>query len=124
MIKKKISSLEFDIALKLIVAYKLQLEHELKENVLVKNRRINIQDDVNEKTFKALKIYYQLYYKIELNWDDLAVMEISLLKSIDYNKMAFVKGFGFISLFNFKELMISCSILKEEEYCQLKKRYR
>ncbi|RTZ02046.1 hypothetical protein EKL98_14010 [Flavobacterium bomense] len=122
MIEKRISSLEFDEALKLIAAYKLQLMHELKENVLVDN--INIQNDVNEKTFKALKIYYQLYYKIELNWDDLAVMEISLLKSIDYNKMAFVKGFGFISLFNFKELMISCSILKEEEYCQLKKRYR
>ncbi|WP_426092440.1 hypothetical protein [Flavobacterium sp. DSR3-2] len=124
MIEKKINSLQFDEALKLIAAYKLQLMHELKENVLADNININIQNDVNEKTFNALKIYYQLYYKIELNWDDLAAMDISLLKSIDYKKLALVKGFGFISLFNFKELMISSSILKEEEFCILKKRYR
>lgn len=121
--KKRISSIEFDAALKIIVAYKLQIESDLTKNIFVDNRLINIQNAINEKTFNALKEYYQLYYSIDLKLDDLLAMETSFLKSIDYDKMALIKGFGFLSIANFKQLMVEHFILKPEDFNKLKKKY-
>ncbi len=123
MIEKKISSLEFDEALKLIAAYKFQLDNDLTDNFFIEGAIINIQNEINKKTFNGLQNYYQLYYNIDLEWDDLARMDASLLQSIDYDKMALGKGFGCVSLFNFKDLMVYHGVLKAEDLNTLKKRY-
>ena len=118
-----ITSVEFDAAIKLIADYKSQLDKELKASVLAQNKKINIQEGINEKTFIALQNYYQLDYSITLQWEDLKAMDICLLESIDYGKMALTKGFGFMSLFNFKEVMVSHSIINKEELFERNRYY-
>jgi hypothetical protein len=118
-----ITSVEFDAALKLISDYKIQMDKELKASVLHKNQKIDIQEGINEKTFIALQNYYQLDYSISLKWEDLKAMDICLLESIDYDKMALTKGFGLMSLFNFKEIMVSHSIINKEELFDRNKYY-
>jgi hypothetical protein len=118
-----ITSVEFDAALQLIADYKIQLDKELKASVLAQNRKIDIQEGINEKTFIALQNYYQLDYSISLKWEDLKAMDICLLESIDYDKMALTKGFGLMSLFNFKEIMVSHSIINKEELYDRNKYY-
>jgi glyoxylate carboligase len=110
-----ITSVEFDAALKLIADYKIQMDKELKASVLHVNQKIDIQDGINEKIFIALQNYYQLDYAMQLKWEDLKAMDICLLESIDYDKMALTKGFGMKSLFVFKKLMVSHSIINQEE---------
>jgi hypothetical protein len=110
-----ITSVEFDAALQLIVAYKLQLDKELEARVLAQNQKINIQEAINAKTFIALQYYYQLHYSISLQWEDLKAMDVGFLKAIDYDMMAITKNFGFMALFNFKKLMVIHSIINKEE---------
>lgn len=112
--KTMITSQEYDVALKVIADYKLQLDNQLKE-VLVKNQKINIQEDIKENTFRVLQQYYQLHYVKRLQWEDLKTMDRHLLETIDYDKIKLLKGFGHMSLFNLKKLMIAHSILDEEE---------
>lgn len=44
-----ITSEEFDLAIQLIADYKLQLGKQLKEEVLVRNQKINIQGVIKKK---------------------------------------------------------------------------
>jgi len=110
-----ITSLEFNQALQLIADFKLQLEEQLETGMIIRSEKINIQQDIKDKTFKALQNYYELYYNINLGWEDLKIMDRNLLASIDYDKMGGIRGFGRLSLFNFKKIMILHSILDKKD---------
>lgn len=112
--KMMITAEEFDMAIRLIADYKLQLDKQLRE-ILVRNQKINIQVDIKENTFRVLQQYYQQYYAKKLLWEDLKAMDRHLLETIDYDKMKQLKGYGQMSLFNLKQLMIAHSILDNEE---------
>ena len=112
---KMITSQEFDIAVQLIADYKLQLNKEFKD-ALILNQKINIQGDIKESTFRVLQKYYRIYYAVRLHWDDLKVMDRHLLKTLDYNKIKLLKGYKRMSLYNLKNLMIAHSIFKDEEF--------
>lgn len=104
--KKMITSLEFDIAVRLIADYKLQLDKELKD-VLNRNHKINIQGDIKESTFRVLQKYYQIHYATKLQWEDLKAMDRQLLETLDYDKIKLLKGYKRMSLHNLKKLMLS-----------------
>jgi hypothetical protein len=110
-----ITSLEFNQALQLIADYKLQLEEQLETGLILRAEKINIQQDIKEKTFRALQNYYDCYYNINLEWDDLMNMDRHLLAAIDYDKIVGIRGFGRLSIFNFKKLMIFHSILDKKD---------
>jgi hypothetical protein len=110
-----ITSLEFDEALQVIADYKLQLQGQLATGMIIRSEKINIQQDIKDKTFKALQNYYELYYNINLGWEDLKIMDRDLLAAIDYDKMGGIRGFGSLSIFNFKKLMIFHSILDKKD---------
>jgi hypothetical protein len=112
--KKMITSEEFDIAVQLIADYKLQLDRQLKD-VLVRNQKIDIQGSIKENTFRMLQRYYQLYYGVRLQWEDLKTIDPHLLEAIDYDKIKLLKECGCMSLFNLKKLMISYSALDREQ---------
>ncbi|GIZ10063.1 hypothetical protein [Flavobacterium sp. UMI-01] len=109
-----ITSKEFELAIKIIAEYKLQMDNQLKE-ILHTTEKINIQEDMRGGMFRVLQKYYKAHYDIKLCWEDLKTMERSLLEKIDFDKMKLIKGCGRISLFNFKKLMVSHSVLKEED---------
>lgn len=49
-----VTSLEFNQALQLIADYKLQLEKQLETGIIIRAEKINIHQDIKEKTFTAL----------------------------------------------------------------------
>ena len=110
-----ITSQEFDIAMQLIADYKLQLDKEYQD-VLILNQKINIQGDIKESTFRVLQKYYRIYYSKRLHWDDLKVMDRHLLEILDYNKIKLLKGYKRMSLYNLKNLLVAHSILEDEEF--------
>lgn len=112
--KIMITSEEYEVALQVIADYKIQLDNQLKD-FLIRNQTINMQEDIKENTFRVLQKYYQLHYVKKLQWEDLKTMDRHLLETIDYDKMKLLKGFGHMSLFNLKKLMIAHSILDKEE---------
>jgi hypothetical protein len=109
-----ITSLEFDAALKIISDYKIQLDNKIVEKPHVMPQNINIQKSIRNSTFNALRYYYFEYYNITLSREDLMNMDVLLLKEIDYTKMSRYRGFGLISLFYFKKLMESHSVIAPE----------
>lgn len=111
--KNMITSEEFDIALQLIADYKLQLDKQLRD-VLVSNQKINIQGEIKESAFRVLQKYYKVHYVTKLQWEDLKAMDRHLLETIDYDKMKLLKGYEHMSLYKLKKLMISHSILDED----------
>jgi hypothetical protein len=111
-----ITSMEFDAALQLITAYKLQLDKQGEGASLNKHPEIDLRQDLNDRVFRALQNYYELYYNINLEWVDLKRMDRDLLAAIDYDKMSVISGFGRSSLFNFKKLMVSYAVLDEMNY--------
>lgn len=113
--KMMITSKEYDIAIQLIIDYNLQLDKQSKTDVIDKDQKINIQQDIKENTFRVLQKYYQLHYVKRLQWEDLKAMDRHLLENIDYEKIKLLKGYGQMSLYNLKKLMISHSILDKDE---------
>lgn len=110
-----ITSLEFDAALKIISDYKNQSDNnKIVENSNLNARKINIQKNVRNSTFNALKNYYFDNFNIPLEREDLLNMDVQLLKKIDYKKMSGYRGFGLISLFYFKKLMESHLVIAPE----------
>ena len=109
-----ITSEEFDLALQIIAAYKLQIDQQLKD-VLVSNQKINIQGDIKESAFRVLQQYYRVYYATKLQWEDLKDMDKDLLGNIDYDKMKLLKGYERMSLCKLKKLMIFHSILDKDD---------
>lgn len=109
-----ITAEEFDMAIQLIADYKLQLDKQLKD-VLGRNQKVNIQGDIKGNTFRVLQKYYQQYYDMKLQWEDLKTMDRHLLETIDYDKLKLLKGYKNMSLFNLKKLLISHSILDKEK---------
>ena len=109
-----ITSLEFDAALKIISDYKLQLDNNIIEKINISPVKINIRKNIRNSTFNALRYYYLDNYNLSLEKEDLSNMDVHLLKGIDYKKMSGYRGFGLISLFYFKKLMESHSVIAPE----------
>lgn len=84
-------------------------------------RTINIQQDINNRTFKALHNYFHIYFGIKLKKEDLATMDLSILAAIDFKRLALIKDFGFFSLLRFKILLLCHSILIGDEFFGFKK---
>lgn len=113
-IKDTITSEEFDMALQIIAAYKLQLDKQLEEATKRSSQKINIQGEIKESAFRVLQRYYRVYYVMKLQWEDLKAMDRDLLEAIDFNKMKLLKGYERMSLYKLKQLMISHSILDKD----------
>ena len=111
-----ITSLQFDAALQTISDYKIQLEIELNIEKPLGILKIDIQKSVNPTLFNVLRNYYFDEYAIDLRWDDLKTMEISLLKKIDFNKLRRYRSFGVMSAFKFKEMLVKYLILEPIHY--------
>jgi len=109
-----ISEFEFKKALKIVASYKMQVEQDLHKSTIAHRRTINIQNDIPEYTFRALHYYYLEEFEIDLKKDDLKSMDVRFLALINYDKLKKIKGFGFKKQYNFKNLMISHSILDEK----------
>jgi hypothetical protein len=107
-----INSAEFDAALQLIADYKMQLEKGLNKNL--SNRTINLEQNITNGTYIALRNYYKKEYGIGLDWNDLEIMDIKLLAAIDFDKLLHTRGFGRIALFNFKKLLVFNAVISKE----------
>ena len=106
-----ISKLEFKKALKIVAAYKMQVEQDLHKSTIAYRRTINIQNDISEYTFRVLQLYYIEEYEIDLEKDNLKSMDVRLLACINYDKLKKIRGYALMNINNFKKLMISHSIL-------------
>lgn len=106
-----ISSEEFDDALQLILAYKLQLQVEL--NLNAKKPTINLQHYLTKSTFKILQFYYRSEYEIQIDWSDLKNMESHLLSKINFNKLSGLQGIGKVAVSNLKEILVRKVTLNE-----------
>ncbi|MFV5693028.1 hypothetical protein ACM55K_13460 [Flavobacterium sp. LT1R49] len=109
-----ISESEFENALEIIASYQLQLKQNLNESAIVSCRKINIQDDLRDSTFRVLQQYYLDEHEILLRREDLDRMDVNLLSRINYEKLQGYRGFGKAKLYYFKKLMISHYVLKVE----------
>jgi len=107
-----ITTIEFDNAVHIIQAYKLQLEKEvdLKEVVASVNM-INIQTEVKGGTFKVLQDYYLDHYNFLLSKQDLAAMDPVFLSEINFETLLTYRGFGQMKLQRLKEILISKGIM-------------
>ena len=110
-----ITEFEFKNALGIITSYKLQLKQNLNNNAIRSSRKINIQKDIIASTFKTLQNYYWNEYNIELKEEDLSAMDVGLLAAINYKRIDAYRGFGKVRMHNFKKLMISHSVIDQEE---------
>lgn len=102
-----ITSQQFDNALKIIVDYKLQLESGLTESNINNNQYINIQNKISTRTFFILQSYYKEVYNSNLKWESLKAMNLSELKSLDYNLLRNYRGFGIKAEKKLKDVIIS-----------------
>lgn len=115
-----ISELEFKKALKIVAAYKLQLEQDSTKRVIDSRRSINIQNEISEYAFRALSDYYLHEFEIVLERSDLKLMDVRLLSHINYEKLKAYRGFGKVKYDNFKKLMISLGILDIKDTTEIK----
>lgn len=109
-----ITAEEFDAALDLISAYRIQLEQGLLERSVFQKRAVDLQEGISNTAFVALRDYYEKNYATVLVWEDLKTMDENLLAAIDFSKMTDTRGFGIKSKNNFKKLLISTAVLVEE----------
>jgi hypothetical protein len=106
-----ISKSEFKKALRIIEAYQLQ-KRVNKDNLKSKpSRKINIEAEISNSLFCALKNYYRIEFSILIEKSDLKNMDVNLLEKIDYIKLSRYRGIGPILLSKFKKIMISNSII-------------
>ena len=111
-----ITSVQFDAALKTISDYKIQLENKLIIERRERKFKIDIQKSIKINLFNVLRNYYNDEYNLVLRWDDLKVMDIKLLKEIDFNKLRRYRGFGAISANKFRKILVYHLILEPEYY--------
>ena len=119
-----ISEFEFKKALKIVASYKLQVEQDLHKSTIANPRTINIQNEIPEYTFRALHYYYLEEFEIDLKKDDLKSMDVRLLTLINYDKLKKIRGFGIKKHYNFKNLMISHSILDEKYTSEISYKFK
>lgn len=88
-----ITSEQFDEALKVIVAYKTQIE---SKNLTTKlnSSYVDIQKNISVKTFLILQTYYQEIFNETIDWNSLKQMELEKLMLIDYSILRNYRGFG------------------------------
>ncbi|TRX15961.1 hypothetical protein [Flavobacterium franklandianum] len=110
-----ITDLEFEKALTIIMSYQLQFDESLKKQINAKSKKININDNIGDSTFRVLQSYFLKEFNTELDRKDLLALDVTLLKLIDYDILKGYRGFGTSRLFNFKKLMVSHSIINKEE---------
>lgn len=106
-----ISQEQFETAIKIICDYEVHLENEI--NNKSKDRFVNIQKKITSNTFRVLKSYFSSTYGIDLEWSDLKVMNLELLKSLDYKMLRMYRGFGVLSENRLKSLIESFNATKE-----------
>ncbi len=104
-----VSSEEFDAALKIIAAYRVQLEAEIHVNF--KFPTIDLQHEISRSTFKALRYYYDSEFDFQIEWTDLASMDVKLLLEINFDKLSGIRGFGRVALYNFKQILVDKGVL-------------
>lgn len=84
-------------------------------------RTINIEHDINNRTFNALHNYFNIYFGLKLKKEDLATIDLSILAAIDFKKLALMKDLSFFSLLRFRILLLCHSILIADEFFGFKK---
>jgi len=104
-----VSSEEFDAALKIIAAYRMQLEEEIHLNF--RHPTIDLQQEISKSTFKALRYYYESEFDFKMEWSDLRNMDTQLLLDINFDKLSGIRGFGRIALYNFKQILVDKGVL-------------
>lgn len=108
---KIISRLEFLNALKIVAAYKLQIRNK-KENLIPNiSKKIDIQAEVSDSLFKALKNYYCEEFSLVIERSDLKNMDYNLLEKIDYDRFRHYRGIGPVSLMKLKKIITSHKII-------------
>lgn len=88
-----ITSEQFDNALKIIVAYKTQVESK-NFNYKLNTTYVNIQKNISVKTFLILQTYYEEVFNETIDWNSLTQMELDKLIQIDYSILRNYRGFG------------------------------
>jgi ribonucleotide reductase beta subunit family protein with ferritin-like domain len=107
-----ITTIEFDNAVHIIQAYKLQLEKEVDLKEVVANvDMINIQTEVKGGTFKVLQDYYLDHYNFLISREDLGAMDPNFLSEINLETLLLYRGFGKAKLCRLKEILISKGIM-------------
>lgn len=107
-----ITTIEFDNAVDVIRAYKLQLQKEVDSIEVVANIKIiNIQTEVKGTTFKALQNYYLDHYNFLISRENLEAMDPIFLSEINLKTLLFYRGFGKAKLCRLKEILISKGIM-------------
>jgi hypothetical protein len=108
---KIISRLEFLDALKIVAAYQLQIRNK-KENLTPNiSTKIDIEAEVSDSMFKALKYYYHDEFSLVIERSDLKNMDYNLLEKIDYDRLRHYRGMGPISLMKLKKIITSHKII-------------
>ena len=99
-----ITSQEFDNALKIILDYITQLEHEMQ---LKKSNEyfIDINNKISQNTFWVLKNYYNDVYNINLERNNLKKMSLDKLLSLNYETLRLYRGFGLKSEMKLRQIL-------------------
>ena len=109
-----ITTAQLDEALLVISNYKKQLESELEIGKESNNQKIDISDRVDMRTFHCLCHYFYDAFGIQLFHNDIYSVEVNLLKSINYSKLAGYRNIGKVSMKKLKEAMIYYEIIEAE----------
>jgi hypothetical protein len=111
-----ITSLQYETALKIISDYIVQTERKLNFNNLTESLKIDIQKNINKSLFNVLKSYYLDEHKITLIWDDLKVMDVNLLQTINFTKLRQYSRFGAMGEHKLQKILIDCLIFEPERF--------
>jgi hypothetical protein len=110
-----ITTAQLDEALLVIANYKKQLESELEIGTESNNQKIDISDRVDMRTFHCLCHYFYDALGIQLFHNDIYSVDVQLLKSINYSKLAGYRNIGKVSMKKLKEAMIYYGIIETEK---------
>lgn len=103
-----ITSEQFDNALKVIVAYKTQVESK-NLNTKLNTTYVDIQKYISKNTFFILRNYYEEQFNEHIDWNSLKKMDLEKLERIDLTLLRTYRGFGKISENKLKKLIVSIS---------------
>lgn len=99
---------QFDNALKVIVAYKTQVESK-NLNTKLNTTYVDIQKYISKNTFFILRNYYEEQFNEHIDWNSLKKMDLEKLERIDLTLLRTYRRFGKISENKLKKLFVSIS---------------
>ncbi len=99
---------QFDNALKVIVAYKTQVESK-NLNTKLNTTYVDIQKYISKNTFFILRNYYEEQFNEHIDWNSLKQMDLEKLMLIDYSILRNYRGFGKSSENKRKKVIFSFS---------------